>query len=52
MDMVDGALRTLDLALVKYNKRFKKHYRKNVLGIAKKGTGFSHFLKFKKNRCL
>ena len=43
MDMVDSALKTLGLALVKYNKHIKKHYRKNVLEIAKKGTGFHIF---------
>ena len=43
MDMVDSALKTLDLALVKYNKRFKKAYQKNVLETAKKGTGFHIF---------
>ena len=31
MDMVDSALKTLGLALVKYNKHIKKHYRKNIL---------------------
>ena len=48
MDMVDSALKTLDLALVKYNKRFKKYYRKNVLETSKKGTGFEFFSNLKK----
>ncbi len=43
MNMVDGAFKMLGLALVKYNKRFKKHYRKNVLEIAKKGPVFTFF---------
>ena len=43
MDMVDSALKTLGLALVKYNKYFKKHDRKKILDTVKKGPVFDFF---------
>ena len=49
MDMVDSALKRLDLVLLKHHKSFGKHDEKNVSATGKKGPVYWSLGDLKKN---